>query len=321
MPTRSAPLATRERPTSSRPAPRSFDTCPADSGPARTCEPSSWVANTAGPRTRWTARCTHWSRPDLSARLNGSPVTATAIPQNSIGTVAYQVENVVLPAGVKIEVKGLATKLGIPLAGLAEADIPGRIVERLLALADEAGGDAPLPSAPSNEAVRDLQGLTGNELTQRIYERKDDLLAQTEAWTALASRKAPRLEAWGELQDLLRHADEGEEKAEILAQRDAIQRDRSLLDDPDPVGPMVTAARVDAPVPILGSPGRLRTGEERRARGRSGDGRVVDEARRAPTGGDPGGNSPRWPDTAWARDHRKAARGARRHEAAGLGRP
>ena len=122
----------------------------------------------------------------LRARLNGSPVNATAIPQNSIGTVAYQVENVVLPAGVKIAVKGLATKLGIPVAGLAEADIPPRIVDRLLALANEAGGDAPLPAAPSNETVRDLQGLTGNELTQHIYDRKDDLLAQTEAWTALA---------------------------------------------------------------------------------------------------------------------------------------
>jgi hypothetical protein len=177
----------------------------------------------------------------LKARLNGSPVTATVIPQNSIGTVAYQVENVVLPAGVKIEVKGLATKLRIPLAGLAETDIPSRIVDRLLTLADEAGGDPPLPPSPSKEIVRDLQGLTGNELTLRIHERAHDLLAQTEAWTALASKKAPRLQAWGELQDLLLHADEGQEKAEILAQRDAIQGDRRLLDEPDPVGPMVTA--------------------------------------------------------------------------------
>jgi hypothetical protein len=174
----------------------------------------------------------------LRARLNGSPVTATAIPQNSIGTVSYQVENVVLPAAVKIEVKGLATKLGIPLGGLPEADIPGRIVERLLTLAEEAGGDPPLPASPSKEIVRDLQGLTGNELVQRIYERKADLLAQTEAWTMLAGKKAPRLSMWGELHDLIRHADEGDEKTGVLAQCDAILRDRTLLDDPDPVGPL-----------------------------------------------------------------------------------
>lgn len=173
----------------------------------------------------------------LRARLNGTPVSATAIPQNSIGTVVYQVENVVLPAGVKIAVKGLATKLGVPIAGLAEADIPGRIVDRLLALANEAGGDPPLPAAPSNEAVRDLQGLTGNELTQHIHDRRDELLALTEAWTALATKKAPRLAGWAELDALLRHADDGEEKSEVIAQREAILTDRRLLADPDPVGP------------------------------------------------------------------------------------
>jgi hypothetical protein len=174
----------------------------------------------------------------LRARLNGTPVNATAIPQNSIGTVAYQVENVVLPAGVKIAVKGLATKLGIPVAGLAEADVPPRIVDRLLALANDAGGDAPLPAAPSNETVRDLQGLTGNELTQHIFDRRDELLANTEAWTALASKKASRLEEWGDLETLLRHADDGSEKSEVMAQRDAILADRRLLEDPDPVRPL-----------------------------------------------------------------------------------
>lgn len=174
----------------------------------------------------------------LRARLNGSPVNATAIPQNSIGTVAYQVENVVLPAGVKIAVKGLATKLGVPVAGLAEADIPGRIVDRLLALASEAGGDPPLPAAPSNEAVRDLQGLTGNELTQHIHDRRDELLALTEAWTALATKKVPRLAGWLQLDALLRHTDDREEKSEVMAQREAILADRRLLEDPDPVGPL-----------------------------------------------------------------------------------
>ena len=176
----------------------------------------------------------------LRAKLNGSPVNATAIPQNSIGTVAFQVENIVLPTGVKIAVKGMATKLGIPVAGLAEADIPPRIVDRLLTLANEAGGDAPLPPAPSNEMVRDLQGLTGNELTQHIFDRRDDLLALTDAWSSLASKKALRLAGWAELDALLRHADDGGDKDEVTAQRHAILADRRLLEDPDPVGPLAS---------------------------------------------------------------------------------
>lgn len=176
----------------------------------------------------------------VRARLNGSPVNATAIPQNSIGTVAYQVEHIVLPAGVKIAVKGLATKLGIPVGGLTETDIPARIVDRLLALATEVGGDPPLPAAPSNESLRDLQGLTGNELTQHIYDQKDDLLAQTEAWTTLASKKAQRLAEWADLDALLRHADDGAERIELSAPREAILGDRRLLEDPDPVAPLTS---------------------------------------------------------------------------------
>ena len=214
-------------------------TCRVVSGPARTCAPNSWAASTAGHRTPLMEPCTPLSRRDSFAQ---DSTAARSRPPRSrrtaSATVSYQVENVVLPAAVKIEVKGLATKLGIPLGGLPEADIPGRIVERLLTLADDAGGDPPLPASPSKEIVRDLQGLTGNELVQRIYERKADLLAQTEAWTVLAGKKAPRLSAWGELHDLLRHADEGDEKTGVLAQCDAILRDRTLLEDPDPVGPL-----------------------------------------------------------------------------------
>jgi hypothetical protein len=175
----------------------------------------------------------------VRSRLNGSPVPATAIPQNSLGSVVFQVESIVLPAAVKIEVKGLATKLGIPVAGIADADIPGRIVDRLLSLADQAGGDPPLPAVPSHEIARDLQGLTANEQTLRIHERMAELLAHAEHWTALAATKDTRVAAWSELHDLLLHAEGGDDKAEIDAQVDAIRRDRSLLEDPDPVGPLL----------------------------------------------------------------------------------
>lgn len=176
----------------------------------------------------------------IRARLNGSPVTATAIPQNSIGTVVFQVENVVLPAAVKIEVKGLATKLGVQVAGLADAEIGGRIVDRLLTLAGEVGGEPPLPPAPSNEKVRDLQGLTGNELTLRIYEDRSELIAQAQSWIEFAAKKEARIRAWSELGDLLHHAHDGEAKDEVQAQADSIRVDRRLLDDPDPVAPLVT---------------------------------------------------------------------------------
>jgi hypothetical protein len=175
----------------------------------------------------------------LRARLNGSPITAKAIPQNSIGTVVFQTETVVVPSTVRIEVKGLATKLGIPVAGIPEADIPARVVQRLLELASDAGGPAPLPPSPPPVIVRDLQGLNGNEQTLRLFEIKDELLSSASDWKDQAGKKAARLAAWSDLNELLRFADDTEAKAQVARKADAILKDRSLLAEPDPVSPLV----------------------------------------------------------------------------------
>lgn len=175
----------------------------------------------------------------VRAWLNGSPVGATAIPQNSLGSCVFQAETIVVPASVRIEVKGMAARLGIAVAGLADAQVPGRIIDALLSLADTAGGDPPLPPVPSREALRDLQGLPGNEQTIRIHDLRADLLAQAESWKALAERKAGRLVAWGQLHDLLLHAEDSPDRIDMQAQVAAILAGRRLLEDPDPVGPLV----------------------------------------------------------------------------------
>lgn len=176
----------------------------------------------------------------LRARLNGGPVAARDIPQNSIGTVVLQAESIVVPKSVSIEVKGLATKLGIQVAQLADAEVPGRIVDQLLALSDAAGGDPPLPAPPSRESIRDLQALTGNEQILKIHEARATLLERAAAWKALADRKATRLAAWDELHDLLQHLEAGPERTEVEAQIAAIRDARSVLEDPDAVGPLLT---------------------------------------------------------------------------------
>ncbi len=175
----------------------------------------------------------------VRARLNRDPMTAQSVVRITMGSIVFQVENVVLPASLKIAVKGLAAKLEVPVGSLAEAEIPGRLLDRLLALADAAGGEAPLPAAPSREVIRDLQGLTGNEQVQGIFDRKDELQALAETWKSLAAKKAGRTQAWNDLQALLRHADDSPTKTDVAAQTGAIQASRTLLDDPDPVSPLV----------------------------------------------------------------------------------
>jgi len=174
----------------------------------------------------------------VRARLNGSTVT-TSVAQNMIGSIVFQVENTVVPASVRIAVRGLASKLELPVGSLAEADIPARLLTRLEELASAAGGEAPLPASQVPQVLKDLQGLSGNEQIQKLFDMKDELQRLAESWKGLATKVAARLKAWSELETLFRYAEDSAVAGDAKDQTDAVRSSRALLVDPDPVGPLV----------------------------------------------------------------------------------
>jgi hypothetical protein len=174
------------------------------------------------------------------ARHNGEPTTAGRLTQNVMGVVEYQAESVVPTALQRQRVKGLAVDLGIPTAGAAEVELAPRILTALRALADVAGGDAPFPVKPSVQAIRDLEGATGNPQIVAIADAKEKLKAEADQWRAQARRVPPRRDQWAVAQHLLRHAVGLEGRAAAAATLEAVAGSRSLLDDPDPVAPVVS---------------------------------------------------------------------------------
>ena len=177
----------------------------------------------------------------VHARHNGEPTTAGRLTQNVMGVVDYRAESVVPTATDRMRVKGLAVDLGIPTAGATEVELAPRILVAIRALADAAGGDPPLPARPSIEAVRDLEGEAGNAQVVKVAAAKDGLKADAEQWQALAQRLPVRRNQWDLSQRLLRHAAGLDACAAASSTLDAIAASRSLLDDPDPVAPVVGA--------------------------------------------------------------------------------
>ncbi|MGC8635291.1 MAG: BREX system P-loop protein BrxC [Candidatus Limnocylindrales bacterium] len=176
----------------------------------------------------------------VQARHNGEPTTSAHLTQNVMSTVEYRAESVVPTAVERMRVKGLAVDLDIPTAGATELDLAPRILATLRGLADAAGGEAPLPARPPLEAIRDLEGAAGNALVVQLAAAKDDLEAQAERWRALGRRRAARLEQWALAERLLHHAAGLEVHALAAAALDAVAATRSLLDEPDPVAPVVS---------------------------------------------------------------------------------
>src|SRR5690606_40047451 len=74
-----------------------------------------------------------------------------------------------------------------------------------------------------------------------LYNQRDELSAAIDTWTDLAERIEERLPAWNTLKRLLAHAN-GLPGAEVLvAQVTHLEQQRQLLEEPDPVMPLVAS--------------------------------------------------------------------------------
>jgi hypothetical protein len=129
--------------------------------------------------------------------------------------------------------------LELPIKPDEEAAGVQRALQRLRDLAAELSGPAPLPLSPDTAHIEGLQNLSGNEQLVRAYEERATLLNDYQTWKALRERKADRLDRWQRLTQLLQHARDLPIAREVAPQVAAIRQQRALLEEMDPVKPLL----------------------------------------------------------------------------------
>ena len=170
---------------------------------------------------------------NLRATNNGQPVTAS-LPQNQVGVATFYVDIPPLNVQQRLDLKALFQKLGVSAQNGKESEAAAQFLQKLLALAESAGGDAPQPNHPDTQAVRILQTLSGNAQLLKIHEQKDDLAAKVTEWNKSAAAIVKRWPAWERLLQFNGFAaglPEGDAASKSIA---AITGSRTLLADPDP---------------------------------------------------------------------------------------
>jgi hypothetical protein len=172
---------------------------------------------------------------NLRATINGQPAQAQTLPQNQVGVASFYVDVPPLNVQQRLDLKALFQKIGITAQNGKESEAAAQFLQKLLAMAESAGGSAPRPEPPDTQEVRALQTLSGNAQLLRIHEQKNDLTAKLAAWKKNADAIAIRWPAWERLLDFHNFAI-GLPEAESCAKSiTAITNGRTLLTDPDPM--------------------------------------------------------------------------------------
>jgi len=175
----------------------------------------------------------------LRATRNGQPVKPGGLDQSGIKSAEFRPEKIRLTTSQRIALRGLFSKLDIRTKSGEEEIRAPAFLDALADLASRAGGPAPLPESPDTARIDEFKRLAGNEQLGAMYERKDELEACIAEWETLASRAEARLPEWKQAGDLHRHAQALPVADEVGEELDAINAQRSLLDETDHVAPLV----------------------------------------------------------------------------------
>lgn len=176
----------------------------------------------------------------ITATLNGAPVAIGQIDQNKIAKAEFRAEHATLSVQDRLLIRKLITRL-VPCKSGEEGTRAHDFLASLIALGQAAGGDAPLPPAPTTTAIEDMRRLVGNEQLVAIKDRAVDLDASITAWTAARDLISKRLPSWQVLKRLARHAADLDRASPHLESIEAIRRQQLLLEPTDPVAPLRVA--------------------------------------------------------------------------------
>jgi hypothetical protein len=171
----------------------------------------------------------------LRATHKGTTLAQGQLDQAKISLTDFRAETATLNAREKMKLRKLFQDASVncmPNEEILKAPV---FLARITELADQAGGEPPMPVPPGTAHLDTLRGFGGVEQLAEILKQHDTLEDQVKVWVKLAELGAKRKPAWEMLCTLLKHAGAMPEAGELRKQAEAVKSERRLLDASDPV--------------------------------------------------------------------------------------
>lgn len=171
--------------------------------------------------------------------VNSKSVDAKGLDRAKLTQTSFQRESVNITPPQLIKIRSLFSTVGVPCQPKEELAKVPVLLAKLREQAAKAGGIAPAPETPMLVVVESIEGQSGNAQLLALFDRFDEIVGLSKSWTQTADAIAKRLPIWRQLTELLRHAKDLGPYAALKAETDAIEAQRSLLAEPDPVRPLL----------------------------------------------------------------------------------
>lgn len=171
----------------------------------------------------------------------GKPVEPKDIERKAIGKTMFKVESATVTTAQRIQIRKLFQKAGMATKQGQEISCAGAFLQKLQSLADKACGEAPKPQPPDTATLEEIRLTAGNEQLLALYNRREELTQSIDQWTATAEQIEKRWSNWETLTRLAVHAADLAEAGVILTQVETIEEQRQLLEEPDPVPPLLAS--------------------------------------------------------------------------------
>ncbi|MBK6612622.1 BREX system P-loop protein BrxC [Ottowia sp.] len=170
------------------------------------------------------------------------PVDAKGLDRAKLTQTSFRRESINITPIQLIKMRKLFDAVGVPCQPKEELNKMPVLMAKLRDQASKAGGPAPAPETPKLPAIEAIEAQSGNAQLLELFNRHDEVLALSQGWTKTADEIAKRMPNWRKLRDLLRHAKALGPYAKLKAEADAVEAQRSLLANPDPVRPLLDEA-------------------------------------------------------------------------------
>ena len=170
----------------------------------------------------------------------GEVMDPREVERKSIGKVTFKQESTNVTTTQRIQIRKLFQAAGFSQVKNGEELVTApRFIDKLMALSESAGGEAPKPKAPDMNLLSEIRLTAGNAQLLGLYNARDELSAAITQWESTSKLIAARWPLWQKLKALSHVAKDLNDYKVIESQIEAIEKHRQLLDDPDPLTPLI----------------------------------------------------------------------------------